>query len=166
MMKVGDILRRALYLVGNQAIVPMGLGLVLIVLLTVVDVTLRRLFNSPLDFSLELIKLGLVVVVWSAVLYSTSRERHISVDVLTSRFPARVRRFLAAGFDLVSALLLLLIGWQAIIYAMGVARMRQETQMLGIPFYPFICIMAFSTIWAGLMLLVNFIDSVRGKGER
>jgi len=37
--------------------------------------------------------------------------------------------------------------------------------------FPIICvphinhIVAFDAIWAGLMLLSNFIDSVRGKGE-
>ena len=85
--------------------------------------------------------------------------------MLTDRFSAKARRFFVVAFDLVSALLLLLIGWRAIIYAMKLARMGQETPILVILIFPFVCVLAFGAIWAGLMLLVNFIDSVRGKGE-
>ena len=165
LLKVGNLLKRALFLVGHRAIVAMGLVMMLMVLLTVVDVTLRRVFNSPLEFGLELMQLGLVVVVWGAVLYSTGLERHISITVLTDRFPAKARRFFTVAFDLVSALLLLLIGWRAVIYAMTLARMGQETPVLEILIFPFVCVLALGAIWAGLMLLVNFIDSVRGKTE-
>ena len=163
--KVGNLLKRSLFQVGHRAIGAMTLVMMLMVLLTVVDVTLRRVFNSPLAWSFELMQLGLVIVVWGAVLYSTGRDRHISITVLTDRFPAKARRFFRVAFDLVSALLLLLIGWRAIIYAMTLARMRQETAILEILIFPFVCVLAFGTIWAGLMLLVNFIDSVRRKGE-
>ena len=163
--RVGNLLKRVLFVVGHRGIIAMGLVMMLMVLLTVVDVTLRRVFNSPLEFSLELMQLGLVVVVWGAVLYSTGRERHISIDVVTSHFPAKARRFFIVAFDLVSALLLLLIGWRAIIYAMSEMHLRRETAILEILIYPFIFVLAFGAIWAGLMLLIKFIDSARGKGE-
>jgi TRAP-type C4-dicarboxylate transport system permease small subunit len=165
LLKIGNFLRRVLFVVGHRAIAAMGFVLILMVLLTVVDVTLRRVFNSPLEFSLELMQIGLVVAVWGAVLYSTGQERHISITVLTDRFPAKTRRFLSVVFDLVSALLLLLIGWRSVIYGMTLARMGQETPVLEILIFPFVFILAFGAIWAGLMLLVNFIDSVRGKAE-
>lgn len=165
LLKVGYLLKRALFLVGHRAIAAMGFVLILMVLLTVVDVVLRRVFNSPLEFGLELMQLGLVVVVWGAVLYSTGLERHISITVVTDRFPARARRFFSVAFDLVSALLLLLIGWRAVIYAKTLARMGQETPVLEILIFPFVCVLALGAIWAGLMLLVTFIDSVRGKTE-
>ena len=38
-----------------------------------------------------------------------------------------------------------------------------ESQLLEIPIFPFIFIVAFGAIWAALMLLVNFIDGVRSK---
>ena len=163
--KVGNLLKRSLFQVGHRAIGAMTLVMMLMVLLTVVDVTLRRVFNSPLAWSFELMQLGLVIVVWGAVLYSTGRERHISIDVLVVRFPAKARRFFRVAFDLVSALVLLLIGWQSIIYAMSHGARYRESATLGIPIFPFVLIVAFGAIWAGLMLLVKFIDSVRGEAE-
>jgi TRAP-type C4-dicarboxylate transport system permease small subunit len=164
--KVGNLLKRALSLAGRRAIGAVGLVLTLMVLLVVVDVVLRRIFNSPLAFSYQLMGLGLVIIVWGSVLYSTILERHISVDVLVSRFPAKTRQFLGLAFDFVCALLLLLIGWQSIIYALRQQELHAETEMLHLPLYPFIFIVALGTIWAGLVLLVNFIESVRSEGKR
>lgn len=164
--KLGNLLTRILFQVGRRAVVAAGATLSLLVLLVAVDVTLRRAFNSPLPFSYEIIEFGLVIVVWGSVLYSTSRERHISIDVLVSRLPAKTRQFFRLTFDFVSAVVLFLIGWQSITHAMDLRDMQRVSSMLDIPLYPFVFIVALGAILAGLILLVNFIDSVRGEGKR
>ena len=164
--KLGNLLTRILFQVGHRAVIAAGLVLISLVLLVVVDVTLRRAFNSPLPFSYEIIEFGLVIVVWGSVLYSTSRERHISIDVLVSRLPAKTRQFFRIAFDFVSAVVLLLIGWQSITYAMHLWDVQNVSPTLDIPVYPFVVIVALGAILAGLILLVNFIDSVRGEGKR
>jgi len=164
--KLGNLLTRILFQVGHRSIIAAGLVLIALVLLITVDVTLRRAFNSPLTFSYEIIEFGLVIVVWGSVLYSTARERHISIDVLVSRLPAKARQFLRLIFDFVSAVALLLIGWQSITYAIRLRDAQNVSPTLDIPIYPFVLIVALGAILAGLILLVNFIDSVRGEGKR
>ena len=164
--KLGNLLRRTLFQVGHRSVVAAGATLSLLVLLIAVDVTLRRAFNSPLTFSYEIIEFGLVIVVWGSVLFSTIRERHISIDVLVSRFPAKTRQFFRLTFDFISAVVLLLIGWQSITYAVDLRDMQLMSSMLDIPIYPFVFIVALGAILAGLILLVNFVDSVRVEGKR
>jgi TRAP-type C4-dicarboxylate transport system permease small subunit len=164
--KLGSLLRRILFQVGHRSVVAAGATLILLVLLIAVDVTLRRVFNSPLTFSYEIIQFGLVIVVWGSVLYSTIRERHISIDVLVSRLPEKTRQVLRLTFDFVSALILLLIGWQSVTYAMDLRDAQRASSMLDIPLYPFVFIVALGAILAGLILLVGFVDSVRGEGKR
>jgi TRAP-type C4-dicarboxylate transport system permease small subunit len=164
--KLGNLLRRTLFQVGHRSVVAAGATLSLLVLLIAVDVTLRRAFNSPLTFSYEIIQFGLVIVVWGSVLYSTIRERHISIDVLVSRLPAKTRQFFRLTFDFISAVVLFLIGWQSITYAMDLRDAHRVSSMLDIPLYPFVFIVALGAILAGLILLVNFVDSVRGEGKR
>lgn len=164
--KLGNLLRRILFQVGHRSVVAAGATLSLLVLLIAVDVTLRRVFNSPLIFSYEIIEFGLVIVVWGSVLYSTIRERHISIDVLVSRLPAKTRQFLRLTFDFISAVVLLLIGWRSITYAMDLQDLQLVSSMLEIPIYPFVFIVALGAILAGLILLVNFADSVKGEGKR
>lgn len=164
--KLGNLLRRTLFQVGHRSVVAAGATLSVLVLLIAVDVTLRRAFNSPLTFSYEIIEFGLVIVVWGSVLYSTIRERHISIDVLVSRLPAKTRQFFRLTFDFISAVVLLLIGWQSITYAMDLRDLQLVSSMLEIPIYPFVFIVALGAILAGLILLVNFADSVKGEGKR
>ena len=161
--KTGRLIRKTLFGVAAQGIVAMATVMMLLVFLVVVDVTMRRGFNNPLGYSLELMGLGLVIICWGSILYSTGRERHISVDVLVMYLPAKVRRFLRLTWDFVSVLVLLLIGWRSIINALNQWNIGLESQLLEIPTFPFIFIVAFGAIWAALMLLVNFIDGVRSK---
>jgi TRAP-type C4-dicarboxylate transport system permease small subunit len=133
----------------------------LMILLVVVDVTLRRLFDHPLSFSYELMGFGLVIVVWSSILYSTMRDRHISVDIITSHFPVKARRVLNAVADFISMILLFAIGWRSIIYGFQLRESGQISVMLDLPFYPFIFLIAFGAICAGFMLLVSFIESIK-----
>jgi TRAP-type C4-dicarboxylate transport system permease small subunit len=164
--KLGSLLRRILFQVGHRSVVAAGATLSFLVLLIAVDVTLRRVFNNPLTFSYEIIQFGLVIVVWGSVLYSTIRERHISIDVVVSRLPEKTRQVLRLTFDFISALILLLIGWQSINYAIDLQAVRLESAMLEIPLYPFVFIVALGAILAGLILLVNFVDSVRSEEKR
>jgi TRAP-type C4-dicarboxylate transport system permease small subunit len=164
--KLGGLLRRILFQVGHRSVVAAGATLSLLVLLIAVDVTLRRVFNSPLTFSYEIIQFGLVIVVWGSVLYSTIRERHISIDVLVSRLPEKTRQVLRLTFDFVSALILLLIGWQSIIYALDLQAVRLESAMLEIPIFPFVFLVALGALLSGLILLIHFVDSIRGEMKR
>ena len=161
----GRIIRKVLFGVANQGIVAMAIVMMLLVFLVVVDVTMRRGFNNPLGYSLELMGLGLVIIAWGTILYSTGKERHISVDVLVMYLPAKIRRFLRLTWDFVSVLVLFLIGWRSIIHALNQLDIGRESQLLEIPVFPFVFVVAFGAIWAGLMLLVNFIDGIRNKGE-
>jgi len=163
--KIGRLIKKILFGVADQGIIAMGIVMMFLVFLVVVDVTMRRGFNNPLGFSLELMGLGLVIIAWGSILYSTGRERHISVDVVVMYLPARIRRILRLTWDFVSVLVLLMLGWRCIIYAMSQFKSGRESQILEIPIFPFVAIVAFGAIWAGLMLLVNFIEGVRSKEE-
>lgn len=163
--KTGNLLKKIVFQIGHKSIYAVEVAMMLMVFLVAVDVTLRRVFNSPLSFSLELMGFGLVIVVWTSILYSTAQERHISVDVLVARFPEKVRGFFTKAFDLVSALILLLIGWQGFVYAIKERAQHHESPMLDVPLYPFVFIVALGALLAGIMVLINFIDSVR-KGKK
>ena len=164
--KAGNLIKRILFGVGRRGIAVMGTVMILLVLMVVVDVSLRRLFNNPLRFSYELIGLALVIIAWSAILYTTGLERHITIDVLISRFPPKVLKWVRAVWDFASALVLLLLGWRSIVYALNMRDLGKYTEMLEIEYYPFILIVAAGAIWAGLMLMVNSINTARGGEER
>jgi len=142
------------------------LVLMAMVLLVVVDVVSRRLFNSPLSFSFELIHVLLVATVFFAVVYTTSLQRHISVDVLTSRFPTKARTITDKVTDFISLGVFALIGWRSLVQAARIWAMGKETGILGVPIYPFLYVVAFGSIMAALIILVSLINSMIGAAKK
>ncbi len=165
LQRTGRFLKKVLFGVGDKGLIAMAVVMMGLVMLTVVDVTMRRAFDAPLGFTYEIMGLGMTVIVWGSILYSTGLERHISVDVIMSRIPGRFKRIMVLIWDFVTIVVLFLLGWQSILYAIKLANTKTETQMLDIPVYPFVIIVAFGAIWAGLMLYCNFINSCREKAE-
>lgn len=161
--KIGGFLKRVFFSIGEKGLVVMAVVMLGLVGLTVVDVILRRLFNAPLGFTFEIVSLGMIVLVWGSILYSTGQERHISVDVIMPYLPSRFKRVMTLAWDAVSIIVLLLLGWQSILYAMRLARNGTVSAILDIPQFPFVIIVAIGAIWAALMMLCNF---VRDCGEK
>lgn len=158
--KDANLLKKGLSLFSSR-IGDLGLCVLMaMVLLVAVDVILRRLFNKPLSFSFELLEILLVAVVFFAVVYTTNLQRHISVDVLVSRFPPKIQTITNRVTDFITVVLFGLIGWRSIIQATLVRDIGHVTGVLEIPLYPFLYVIAFCSIMAGLILLVNLINSM------
>lgn len=147
-MKILKVLSEA---AGGSA----SIALLFIVLLVVVDVTLRRFFDHPLAFSYELTSLSLVVLVWASIFFSTHRDMHITVDILFSRFPRKKQVALDCIFAISSSLLLFLMAVDAFLYAIREFRMKHVSEILDIPFYPFVLVCSGFSFLCGLAFLVR-----------
>ncbi len=139
--------------------------LIAMVLLTSLDVTLRRVFNSPLPFSFELIDVALVVVVFCSVAYTTSVGRHVSIDVLVARLHPSAQMVITTATDLLSAVLFGLITWRSVVRAMTFLNSGYETGILKIHLYPFSFIVALGCALACLLLLVKVVKSITSEAE-
>ena len=85
--------------------------LMVMVLLVIVDIVLRRFFNSPLPWSLEVIEVMLVVVVFFSVAYCGARRAHISIDALVSKFSPGVRAIISILTHFLSIVLFSFMAW-------------------------------------------------------
>ncbi len=87
--------------------------ILLLTLLTVYDVTVRKLFNKPWDcaFDTELILYGTLFMMAGA--YTLARNGHVRGDVLYGFFPPRLQ----AGLDLALYFLFFVPGVAALAYA-------------------------------------------------
>ena len=71
-----------------------GIAIFVIMIVVVVDVALRYLFNSPLAWAFDLISLYLMGATFYFALSHTLRhDHHVAVDILANRFTPRVRDF-------------------------------------------------------------------------
>ena len=127
------------------------------VVLIVADVTLRRFFNSPLSYSLELIQDLLLLAVFSSIFYATHIDRHVSIDLITSKLSKRAQKRIGIATDTLSAILFGMLGWRSILQGIHVWAMGLESAVLEIPYYPFHFFIAICAILATIAISVKII---------
>ena len=138
---------RALALVG-------GVAVVFIMLVTVADVAMRYLFNSPIKGTLDLTQMAMVVTVFCAIGYAGWTGRHIVVDMIPPVFPPAVERLWMALIDLVGAAFMLGIAWQSVLATIDYAKTGEVSFTLHVPLYPFFAVVGIGALVYGVVLLV------------
>lgn len=164
--KVANFLDDTLAPVRRGAVVIGASVLIAIVLLVIVDVTLRRVFNSPLAFSFELIKIMLAVVVFCSIVYFTSLQREIRINILVSRFPPKAQTIINVVTCFFCVGLWSVIGWRSYVQAMHVWDTGSQTGILKIPHYPFLFLVATCSIFASLLFLIDLLNLVIGEAKK
>jgi len=127
------------------------------ILLIVADVMLRRIFNQPLAYSLELVEATLPMVVFFGIVVCTARQGHIDIGVLVMRFPQRVQAAISSSVYFLTAGLFSLIAWRCFVHAMHHQQLGTVTIILRIPIFPFFFVVALCSVVATLLFLSQFI---------
>jgi TRAP-type C4-dicarboxylate transport system permease small subunit len=138
------------------------LTLISLVLMIAIDIILRRFFDRPLSFSFEVIQIGMVVVVFGSISYSSTLDRHVGIDILVTKFSQRTRHVLSLASGLLSTCLFGLICWQSVMQGIQVMQRGTFTGILEIPLYPFYFIIA---VCSGIVCLANCFSMLASKWE-
>ena len=133
----------------------LGAGIVLLGLLGLVlfDVVMRYALRLPFLGAYEMTELAMVLVVFLALPYCAATGGHVAVDVLSPLLDRPGLRWFNALIHLAGAALMLVIAWQATLYAMGSVARGEATNMLRIAKYPFELVTAACAAIFALVLL-------------
>ncbi len=110
--------------------------------LTVVDVTGRFLFNSPILGSYEITQYLIVVMIFSFIGHAQARKYHVNVEILVNTFPKKVQALVELFNSLVGFLLLAIISWMAFEKAFESMATGDCPMNLPVPQYPFVFFLA------------------------
>ena len=158
-------LNLVLGVVGKISRVVNGIGafiLVCMMLLVVTDVSLRFLFNRPVEGSFELVEFMMAVVVCLGMAYCGSKKGHTAVEFLMSRFSERTQDIVDGLNYLVSTILFALIAWKSVEQAGVLKESESITTVLELPLYPFLWVLALGSGLLCLVFLLQFIESFTG----
>ncbi|MBA7688500.1 Ectoine/5-hydroxyectoine TRAP transporter small permease protein UehB [subsurface metagenome] len=90
-------------------------AIIFMILLVVVDVFGRYVFNSPLPATVEMSELIMPIAIYPALAYALATRQHVRVSMVTDRLPPRVRsvfEILIYIIGLAFCVLLTHWGWQ------------------------------------------------------
>lgn len=144
------------YILNTIGMVVLGL----IILVIVVDVVGRAVFNKPLLGSFELTEFSLVVVVFFSVAWCAVQKGHIEVTIITDRLKARPKAVLAVFTSLLSLGIVSIIAWQCILEAIYVMGTGKSSAILAIPNAPFYWVMSSGFVLLGFQVLIDFFNNI------
>jgi TRAP-type C4-dicarboxylate transport system permease small subunit len=135
--------------------------LFVMMMVTVADVVGRYL-RHPILGADELVGLLMVCLAATALAYCHIHKGHIRLQLLTERLPVKTQ----IALDIVAYFFCLfgsvLITWRTLVRAQAylVATRGQVTQIMGIPFFPFILVLGLGFLCLAIVSLVDMISSI------
>jgi len=91
-------------------------GTLIMVLIVTYDVLMRYFLNMPTIWAFEFSEYLLIVVFFCGSSYCLLHDRHVSVDLITSRLPIRVGKILEFIANIVGMTFCLILTWQSWIF--------------------------------------------------
>jgi TRAP-type C4-dicarboxylate transport system permease small subunit len=148
MMFVADALAGALNCIA-------GAILFFMMLLTLIDVLLRKFWSQGILGGLELTEFMLAGMVFCALAQAEIEDRHVCVDLIAGRNPARTGKHLTAVVQFLSALMMGAISVSSLLYALSIRAAGEVSLDLGIPRYPLILVAALGCALLGFVMLIR-----------
>ncbi|MFC1580863.1 TRAP transporter small permease [Thermodesulfobacteriota bacterium] len=133
-----------------------SLILFLMMILTILDVVLRKMASKSILGTVELTEFMLVILVFFALAQTETLDGHVKVDLIMSRFSKRVQSIMDMITQFVCFILSLLITWSSLDYSEKMRLSEEVTQDLLIPIYPFIYFVALGCFVLSFTLLIKF----------
>ena len=148
---------------GPVSRIAFGAGRVVLaamVILITADVVLRYFFNKPIKGSYELIEFMLIVIVFTGLAYTQTTTGHISIDLLTTRLPAKARAVINSATSFLCLGAFGLITWCSAVKAEIIRLEGTTSGLLFIPNFPFMWIVALGSFLLCVFFLVGLLDSL------
>lgn len=142
-----------------------GVSLLALTLLATMNVALR-IFRVPVSGTYEVVSFLGAIVTAGALGYTQKRKDHIVVDILSGKFPAKVKRAL----DRVSYALLLvffsIVSWQTFVYGKRLMLTGELSETLKIAYYPFVFLVGLGFAVLALTILLDLVETVWTREEK
>lgn len=146
-----------------------GLALASMMLVTVADVALRFLFNTPVRGTYDLVSVALLVMVMFGIAPVILQGADIVIDLFDRVLPAGVLRVLQSISALGAFCAFLFIGWSMWGPARDAWLYGDRSLELGLPLWSYWAVAfvgLFGILWAALALLAARIKNKPESGEQ
>jgi TRAP-type C4-dicarboxylate transport system permease small subunit len=129
--------------------------LFLMMLLTVTDVFLRKVYSKSILGTVEVTEFMLLIVIFFALAHTEVLNGHVKVDLVMSRFGPRAQALVDMITQFVCFVLSLLITWSTLVYSEMMRAAEERSQDLWLYVFPFIYIVAAGCAVLALTLLIK-----------
>lgn len=132
--------------------------------ITTYDVVARGLFRAPTDWALDISLFLFLYAALFTMIYASHRDAHVRVDLLTRRFPQRVRRgILILSLPLVLGFIGVTIwqGWAVTALASKSGATHRGTFTLAVPVWWTQIAVPLAMLWLGTSVIARLYHELR-----
>ena len=141
-------------------------GMLLMMVITCVDVVGAKVFKMPVLGSIDIVMLCQIVAISFACSMTLIVGRHIKVEFFFLFLPRLVQRVISSIIHLIGLGLFIVIIWQLYELGRSFQSSGEYSMTIYIPYYPFAYGIAFACIPVCLILLVEFLKSLKKGVEK
>lgn len=159
------LVQRPVYRFSKWLTIISAIAACTIMVLTTVDVLMRRFLNMPISGSLEISTSLLVVLVFCCVAWVMTKHGHVVVDMISRKYPQRLGDIISGIAHFLSMIIVALMCWGSIKFGLDQASVGEASVLIGLPVAPFIFVLAFGCALLFLVILIQFINVLVGLKE-
>jgi tripartite ATP-independent transporter DctM subunit len=159
-LSVSNALRKSLEPVSRLFLVIGGLATFAILVITVVNVFMRKMVRLGVPGNIEIVELLMFLVVFCTLAYTELRKGHVRVTFLVGRFPPSVQDFIFFATQMVTLLIIAIIAWRIGMESQYLMLENAVTGVLGIIRWPFAAIVCLAFVLFSLCVIVNILEHV------
>ena len=158
--EAGHFLGRSIFSLSRGLNIIGVSTLMVMMVLTVADVSLRYLINQPIPGSFELTEFLLVILASFGLAYTAIQNGHVTVDLVVERFSPKTQAVIDTITCLISIGIFATVIWASILYARSEWNAKAVSTVLLLPRFPFILVVVLGGAVLCLALLVNLLNSL------
>jgi TRAP-type C4-dicarboxylate transport system permease small subunit len=133
--------------------------------LIVYSVFMRRVFNAPPLGVYDAAEVMLIPIVGFSLAYTGLTKGHIFVDLLSTFAKPRTVLWSDSIVLLICGALVGLLTWQSVLLVIRAIELNEVTQMIEIPYFPFIATLALGSAIYAIVLFKQAWRAFRGIEE-
>lgn len=134
-------------------------SIVSMMVLTCADVILR-VFSTAITGTYEVVSFLGAVTISFALAKTTLDQGHISVQLVMSKLSPPMKTAVAFFTQILTICLFAMVSWQSAKYATDLWRSGEVSQTIGLPFFPIVYGIAFTSAAVCLVVLVDILRLV------
>ena len=143
------------------------LALVAFVLMTIVDVMMRWLFNSPINGVADVGPLIVAIVTTAFFPFALAERHNVSIGFLGGFLGPRAQVWLEAFAALVTWIFFILLAWQIVRYTIELRQLGQTTWVVQMPVAPWWAVVSFFiVVCVVVQVSVVIAEFSRAKNQR
>ncbi len=137
--------------------------LLALTLVTVLDVTLRTVFNSPIHGGRDIAQFFLIIIVSASIAYSGRSGGQVVVELFENIASPKVMRWVDVIVKFIGFLMLMILAWHLSISGLDALEFGEASGTLQVSYGPFMHTAAFGILLYAVVLLVEMIQLIRGR---